>query len=127
MATSDPKDAAGEQSEEVSEVDAVPVEDDDLPGADAGAALAGAGRVIVAGGVDDGEARQEGLEIQPEAALGAGLPPPATGGACPNPNTRRRAEWWWSRPMNDALEATGQAFEASRASKAQSVPAALAA
>jgi hypothetical protein len=28
--------------------------------------------------------------------------------------------------MNDALEATGQAFEASRASKAQSVPAALA-
>ena len=30
-------------------------------------------------------------------------------------------------PMNDALEATGQAFEASRASKAQSVTAALAA
>jgi hypothetical protein len=81
MATSDPKDAAGEQSEEVSEVDAVPVEDDDLPGADAGAALAGAGRVIVAGGVDDGEARQEGLEIPPEAALGSGLAPPVTGGA----------------------------------------------
>ena len=87
-----------------------PVEDDDLPGADAGADLAGTGRVIVAGGVDDGEARQEALEVQPEVALGGGLAPPVLG---PIQTRGNELNGGGVDHMDDALEATGQAFEAS--------------
>ena len=106
----DPEDAADEQAEEVGEVDVGPVEDDDLPGADAGADLAGTGRVIVAGGVDDGEARQEALEVQPEVALGGGLAPPVLG---PIQTRGNELNGGGVDHMDDALEATGQAFEAS--------------
>jgi len=57
----DPTDPALPQLEEVHEVDIGAVEDDDLPGADARADFAGPGVIIVASGIDDGEARQKAV------------------------------------------------------------------
>ncbi len=55
------------------EGDVGPVEDDDLPGTDACAHFGSTGLVIVFGRVDDGEARQEALQVQPQVAFGCGL------------------------------------------------------
>ena len=55
------------------------VEDDDLPGPHARAEFAGAEAVVFAGDADDGEAGQEGLQIQAEMALGGRLAPPMFG------------------------------------------------
>jgi len=45
----------------------------DLAGANAGAHLASAAGVVMTGGVDNGEPRQERLQIQPQMTLGGGF------------------------------------------------------
>ena len=74
-----PRDPALEQVEEVSEVHVGLVEQDDFPVFHAGADLTGTLVVVVLGGVDDGKARQETLEIQPEVTLGSRLAPTVLG------------------------------------------------
>jgi len=61
LTTGDPTDRAHPQLKEVREVDIGTVEDNDLPGADACADFAGPGVIIVASGIDDGEARQQAV------------------------------------------------------------------
>ena len=73
LGAGDPEDAPEGQIPEVGEIDVSLVEEDDLTGANARANLPGAFGVVVAGGVDDGEAGQETVQVETQVALGGGL------------------------------------------------------
>jgi hypothetical protein len=73
LGAGNPEDAALDQSPEVAEINVSLVEEDDLPGTNAGANLPGALGVVVAGRVNEGEAGQEAVEVEPQVALGRGL------------------------------------------------------
>ena len=63
------------------EVEVRAVKQNDLPGADAGAHLPGAGVVVVPRGVDDRKARQQAVQIEAQVALGGRLSPAVLGPA----------------------------------------------
>jgi hypothetical protein len=69
----DPEHVAGGQVGQMGEVHISLVKDDNLPGPHTGAHFAGAEAFVFAGGVHEGEAGQEGLQVEPEMALGGGL------------------------------------------------------
>jgi len=69
----DPKHVPGGQVGQMGEVYVSLVKDDNLPGPNARAHFAGAEAFVFAGGVHEGEARQEGLQVEPEMALGGRL------------------------------------------------------
>ena len=69
----DPKDIAFGQVGEMGEVEVSLVEDDDFTRLNIGAKLAGPAVVVLGGGVHDGAARQKGLQVQTDMALGGGL------------------------------------------------------
>src|ERR1035437_6153557 len=73
LGTGDPKHVAGGQVGQMGEVHVSLVKDDNLPGPHAGAHFAGAEAFVFAGGVHEGEAWQEGLQVEPEMALGGGF------------------------------------------------------
>jgi len=79
LGAGDPEDAALEQIKEMGKVQVRLVEDDDLPGSDGRAEFAGAFGVVFPRGVDDGEAGQKAVEIQPQMALGRRLAPAVFG------------------------------------------------
>ena len=79
------------------------------PGADAGAHLPGTGVVVVASGVDDGEAGQQALQIEPEMALGGRLAAAVLG------PVHARGDQLDGRGIDNvdgALESVGQALAA---------------
>lgn len=69
----DPEHVARGQVGQMSEVHIGLIKDDNLPGPHTGAHFAGAEAFVFAGGVHQGEARQESLQVEPEMALGGGL------------------------------------------------------
>jgi hypothetical protein len=73
LGASDPEDAPQGQRPEVDEVDVSLVEEHNLAGANARAQLPRAFGVVVSGGVDDGEAGQKTVQVQPQMALGRSL------------------------------------------------------
>ena len=74
-----PKDAAIGEVEEVVEVDVGLIEQGDLPVLEPSTKLAGAGVVVMGGFLDDGEARQEVLQVQAHMKFRGGLAPAVLG------------------------------------------------
>ena len=68
-----PKDLAGRQVGQMGEVHIRLVEDDDFSRVDIGAQLAGPLGFMLGGGIHDGAAGQEGLQVEAQMALGGGL------------------------------------------------------
>ena len=91
------------------------VEDDDLPGADAGAEFAGAFGVVVPRGVDDGEAGQKAVQVEPQMALGRRLAPAMFGPVHAGGDQLNGGR---VDHMDDAPEAPGDALAPVAASKA---------
>ena len=68
-----PKDLAGRQAGQVVEVHIRLGEDDDFTRVDIAAKLAGTPGFVLGGGVPDGAAGQNSLEVRPQVALGSGF------------------------------------------------------
>jgi hypothetical protein len=75
LGAGNPEDAALDQRPEVAEINVSLVEEDNLSGANARANLPGALGIVVAGGVNEGEAGQEAVEVEPQVALGRRFAP----------------------------------------------------
>lgn len=73
LGAGDPKDAAHRQIGQMGEIQIRLVEDDNLAGPHARAEFAGTDAVVFTGGAHDGEAGQEGLQIQAEMTFGGGF------------------------------------------------------
>ena len=103
----DPEDVACRQVGQVLEVDVGLVEDDDFAWFNARAQLARPEAVVLAGGVDDGEARQEALQVEADVALGGGFAAPVLGPIhAPGDQLNGRGV----DDVNGALEAEGEAW-----------------
>src|SRR5690606_9480686 len=103
----DPEDVARRQVGEVLEVNVRFVEDDDFPWFDARAQLARPEVVVLAGGVDDGKARQEALEVEADVALGGGFAAPVPG---PVHAPGDQLDGCGIDDVNGAFEAEGEAW-----------------
>ena len=79
LGTGDPEHLPLRQVGEVREVDVGFVKDDDLTGGHAGAQFVGSPVVVFAGGVDDSEAGQEGLQVEPHMTFRGRLAPAMLG------------------------------------------------
>jgi hypothetical protein len=69
----DPKHVAGGEVGQMGEVHVSLVKDDNLPGPHTRAHFAGAEALVFAGGIHEGKAGQEGLQVEPEMTLGGGF------------------------------------------------------
>ena len=114
LRAADPEDATLQEIEEVGEVHIRLVKDHDLPRANGGAEFAGAFGVVFPCGVDDGEAGQEAVEIEPQMALGGRL---ATAVFGPVHAGGHQGDGGRIDHMDDAAEATGDSFAAIAAGK----------
>jgi hypothetical protein len=103
----DPEDVARRQVGQVLEVDVSLVEDDDFAWFHARAQLTRPEVVVLAGGVEDGEARQEALQVEADVALGGGFAAPVLGPvhASGDPLNGRGVD-----DVNGALESEGEAW-----------------
>ena len=79
LGAGDPEDLTHGEVGQVVEVQVSLVEDDNLPGLHAGAEFMGPQVVVFAGGVHDGKAGQEGLEVEAHVTLGGGFAAPVLG------------------------------------------------
>jgi hypothetical protein len=98
----------------VREIDVGAVKQDDLAGADASADFAGTGVVVVTSGVDDGEAREQALQIEPQMALGGGLAPAVAG---PVQTVGHQRDGGGVDHVDHALEASGEPAKPSAGAK----------
>lgn len=101
----DPKDLACRQVGQMVEVHIRLVEDDDFARVDIGAKLARPLGFMLGGGIHDGAAGQEGLQVEAEMALGGGLAPTMFG---PVQGTGHQLDGGGVHDMNEALEAEGK-------------------
>ncbi len=101
----DPEHVAGGQVGQMGEVHISLVKDDNLPGPHARAHFAGPQAFVFAGGVHEGEARQEGLQVEPEMALGGGLAAAMFG---PVQTAGDQLDGGGVHQMNHPLEAEGK-------------------
>ena len=105
LGAGDPEHVAGGQVGQMGEVHISLVKDDNLPGPHARAHFAGAQAFVFAGGVHEGEARQEGLQVEPEMALGGGLAAAMFG---PVQTAGDQLDGGGVHQMNHPLEAEGK-------------------
>ena len=105
LGAGDPENAAHCQVGQVGEIQVRLVEDDDFAGPHACAKFAGTEAVVFTGGADDGEAGQEGLQVQAEVTLGGGL---ATAMLGPVNTASNQLNGGGVHQMDGALEAEGE-------------------
>lgn len=105
LGAGDPKDAAYRQIGQMGEIQIRLVEDDNLPGPHARAEFAGAEAVVFPSGADDGEAEQEGLQVQAEMTFGGGLAAAVFG---PVETAGDKLNGGGIHQMDGALEAEGK-------------------
>jgi len=79
LGAGDPENAALKKIEEVGEIQIRLVENDYLTGSNAGAEFAGAFGVVFPGSVNNGEAGQKAVEVEPQMALSRRFAPPMLG------------------------------------------------
>jgi hypothetical protein len=115
LGAGDPEDATLEKIEEMSEVQISLVEYDNLTGTNAGAEFAGAFGVVLPRRVDDGEAGQKAVEVEPQMALGGRFAPPVLGPVHTGGDQCNRGG---IDHMNDAPETPGDSLAAFAAGKA---------
>jgi len=101
LGAGDPEDLTQGQGSQMGEVHVSLVKDHDLAGLHAGAQFVRPPVVMFSGGIHKGEAREEGLEVEPDVALGGGFAP-----TVPGPVQRVGHELDGSRvhDVNEALE-----------------------
>jgi hypothetical protein len=104
-----PKHIAGGQVGQMGEVHVGFVKDDNLPSPHVRAHFVGAEAFVFAGGVHEGEARQKGLQVEPEMTLGGGLAAAMFG---PVQTAGNQLDGGGVHQMNHPLEAEGKAWAA---------------
>jgi hypothetical protein len=105
LGAGDPEDAAHGKVGEMLEVHIGLVEDDDFTLLNIGAKLSGPDGVMLGGGVHDGAAGQEGLEIEADMAFGGGLAAAMFG---PVQGTRHQLDGGRVHDMDEPLEPEGE-------------------
>jgi len=111
LGTGDPEDTSAGEIEEVGEMDIGFIEDGDLPGLKSGTERHGADVVVMGGLLDDGEARKESLQVQPQMHLGGGLAATVLG---PVHTVGNQSNGRGIDSMDRPLESTGQAAVSAR-------------
>ena len=112
----DPENLPHRQIGQMAEVDVSLVEYDDFPGLDSGAHCAGALGIGVPGGVHDGKARQEALQIQAQVTFGRRLAPPMSGPIQAGRDQRNRGR---IDQVNRTLKLAGKSLARFAADKAR--------
>jgi len=105
LGAGDPADAPHRKVGQMGEVHIRFVEDDDFTRLHTGAKLSGPDGVMFGGGVNNGAAGQEGLEIEPDMAFGGGLAAAMFG---PVQGTRHQLNGGRVHDMNEPFETEGE-------------------